>query len=224
MRLDINKSYIIYTTSDYIVNKQVRILGYINYDRASQYQSFVENIAINEKFIDKEFDNTVDYLKKQIYYDCCVIEYVDGEYKPTDEHLILWDDIIDGDRTERLFEDFNYDFKFKFKNIGVSDNINKDLVINIVKHALEEKFGNKIEFSLNEHPYESSNIENQLAITKNLLEKSKDTLTAFINLEKSAKSINSQFLDNNIVDKVIQLNTNIDDIKNSTDVILANLK
>ena len=29
MKLDIGKSYIVYTTSDYISNKQIRILGYM---------------------------------------------------------------------------------------------------------------------------------------------------------------------------------------------------
>ena len=48
MKLNINKSYIVYTNSNYIENKQIRVLGYINYDRASQYQSMIENIAINE--------------------------------------------------------------------------------------------------------------------------------------------------------------------------------
>ena len=42
----------------------------MNYDRASEYSSFTENVAINEKFIDSSGD--ADYLKKQIFYDCGV--------------------------------------------------------------------------------------------------------------------------------------------------------
>ena len=116
MKLDINKSYIVYTNSNYVENKQVRILGYINYDRASQYQSMIENIAINEKFIEATGD-TVKYLKSQIYYDCCVIECDNGEYKLTDEHIVLWDDIIDFERTQTLNEDYTYKLTFKFNKI-----------------------------------------------------------------------------------------------------------
>ena len=50
MKLEINKSYILFTNSDYILNKKIRVLSYMNYDRASEYASFTENVAINEKF------------------------------------------------------------------------------------------------------------------------------------------------------------------------------
>ena len=66
MKLEINKSYILFTNSDYILNKKIRVLSYMNYDRASEYASFTENVAINEKFIDSSGD--ADYLKKQIFY------------------------------------------------------------------------------------------------------------------------------------------------------------
>ena len=42
--------YILFTNSDYILNKKIRVLSYMNYDRASEYASFTENVAINEKF------------------------------------------------------------------------------------------------------------------------------------------------------------------------------
>ena len=78
MRLNINKLYAIYTTSNYVENKQVKVLGFIGYDRASQYKSLVENIAINEKFINTTGD-TLEYLKSQVYYDCEEIENINGE-------------------------------------------------------------------------------------------------------------------------------------------------
>ena len=119
MKLEINKSYILFTNSDYILNKKIRVLSYMNYDRASEYASFTENVAINEKFIDSSGD--ADYLKKQIFYDCGVIKLEDGEWKLTGETVIVWDDIIDTDRTQRLYEDYIYKLNFKFKDISDTD-------------------------------------------------------------------------------------------------------
>ena len=226
MKLDINKSYIIYTNSNYIENKQVRILGYINYDRASQYQSMIENVAINEKFIEATGD-TVKYLKSQIYYDCCVIECDNGEFKLTDEHIILWDDIIDFERTQKLNEDYTYKLTFKFKNFDTLDNITKDKVINVIKAAINSTYNNtkeKIEFDIVEVKDNSlDSITSQFEQSRQLLDKANSTLTSFVSLEESAKSINSEFNDNNIVSKVNEVSDKLTSIDEQIATIQARL-
>ena len=226
MKLDINKSYIIYTNSNYIENKQVRILGYINYDRASQYQSMIENVAINEKFIEATGD-TVKYLKSQIYYDCCVIECDNGEFKLTDEHIILWDDIIDFERTQKLNEDYTYKLTFKFKNFDTLDNITKDKVISVIKAAINSTYNNtkeKIEFDIVEVKDNSlDSITSQFEQSRQLLDKANSTLTSFVSLEESAKSINSEFNDNNIVSKVNEVSDKLTSIDEQIATIQARL-
>ena len=148
MKLEINKSYILFTNSDYILNKKIRVLSYMNYDRASEYASFTENVAINEKFIDSSGD--ADYLKKQIFYDCGVIKLEDGEWKLTGETVIVWDDIIDTDRTQRLYEDYIYKLNFKFKDIADTDIISYEDVIKTIKDAINNKYNiNKTKVELN---------------------------------------------------------------------------
>ena len=226
MKLDINKSYIIYTNSNYIENKQVRILGYINYDRASQYQSMIENVAINEKFIEATGD-TVKYLKSQIYYDCCVIECDNGEFKLTDEHIILWDDIIDFERTQKLNEDYTYKLTFKFKNFDTLDNITKDKVISVIKAAINSTYNNtkeKIEFDIVEVKDNSlDSITSQFEQSRQLLDKANSTLTSFVSLEESAKSINSEFNDNNIVSKINDVSDKLTSIDEQIATIQARL-
>ncbi len=226
MKLDINKSYIIYTNSNYIENKQVRILGYINYDRASQYQSMIENVAINEKFIEATGD-TVKYLKSQIYYDCCVIECDNGEFKLTDEHIILWDDIIDFERTQKLNEDYTYKLTFKFKNFDTLDNITKDKVINVIKAAINSTYNNikeKIEFDIVEVKDNSlDSITSQFEQSRQLLDKANSTLTSFVSLEESAKSINSEFNDNNIVSKINEVSDKLTSVDEQIATIQARL-
>lgn len=227
MKLDINKSYTIYTLSDFIVNKQVRILGYINYDRASQYRSFVENVAINEKFIDNSISDTVEYLKSQIYYDCCVIKNVNNTYELTDEHIILWDDIIDTTRTERLFEDYQFDFSFKFKNIESTDVITKEKVIAYISECLEKMYNSKntkVDFTFTEKVKDTENTDAKIKKLNSVIEEANDTLLAFVNLQDTAKKITSDFIDNQINEKINNISNNLVSIKSSTDNIIANLK
>lgn len=223
MKLEINKSYILFTNSDYILNKKIRVLSYMNYDRASEYASFTENVAINEKFIDSSGDS--DYLKKQTFYDCGVIELVEGEWKLTGETIIVWDDIIDTDRTQRLYEDYVYKFTFKFKDIEDTDSINFEDVVKTVKDAINNKYNTsktKIDFELEKvNSTDLNSSETELKTVKSLLEQSKNTLNAFISLEDSAKAINSEFSDNDILNKINNVSTSVDTILKNTNTIIA---
>lgn len=223
MKLEINKSYILFTNSDYILNKKIRVLSYMNYDRASEYASFTENVAINEKFIDSS--NDANYLKKQTFYDCGVIELVDGEWKLTGETIIVWDDIIDTDRTQRLYEDYVYKLSFKFKDIENTDSINYEDVVKTITDAINNKYNTskaKVEFELEKiNSSDLNSSETELKNVKELLEQSKNTLNAFISLEDSAKAINSEFSDNDILNKINNVSANVNTILKNTNTIIA---
>lgn len=227
MKLDIGKSYIVYTTSNYISNKQIRILGYISYEKASQYRNFVENVAINEKFINETGDSAT-YLKTQIYYDCAVIELVDGEYVTTGEHIILWDDIIDADKTQRLYDDYTYKLSFKFKNVSATENITKDAVVNAIKDFVASKYNSisqKVDITLTEITDSGlNNAESQLEKAQNVIDNATDTIKSFISLENSAKEITSNFTDNNINSRVTDITEKLTSIESSINTIIANLK
>lgn len=232
MKLNINRSYIVYTTSNYIENKKIRVLGYINYDRASQYQSMIENVAINEKFIESTGD-TVNYLKSQIYYDCAVIKNVNGNWILTGEHIILWDDIIDSERTQKLNENYTYKLDFKFKEFGVADNITKEKIIKTIINALNAEYNSskndgvtveKLEFSLNEVTNSTcDSVTTQLDNAKEVIADATSTLNAFISLRDSAKAINAEFSDNDINTKINTINSTIADIQNNLNTVLAKL-
>lgn len=227
MKLDIGKSYIVYTTNDYISNKQIRILGYISYEKASQYKNFVENVAINEKFINETGD-TATYLKNQIYYDCAVIKLVDGEYLTTGEHLILWDDIIDTDKTQRLYEDYTYKLTFKFKNVSATDSISKDAVIKAIEDFITTRYnssGVKVDATLTEITDSGlNNTDSQLEKAQAVIENATDVLKTFVNMETTAKEITSNFTDNNINQRVTDISDNLISIEDSISTIIANLK
>ncbi len=227
MKLDIGKSYIIYTTSDYISNKQVRILGYISYEKAAQYKNFIENVAINEKFINETGD-TATYLKSQIYYDCATIELKDGEYVTTGEHLILWDDIIDTDKTQRLYEDYTFKFSFKFKNVNSTDNISKDAIIKAIQNFITSTYNTtsvKVDASFTEITDSGlNNAESQLEKAQTVIDNATDVLKTFTNMQETAKEITANFTDNNINGRVTSIAENLTSIEDSISTIIANLK
>lgn len=227
MKLNINKLYSVFTTSNYIENKQVKIVGYINYERASQYSSMVENVAINEKFINSNGD-TIKYLEEQIYYDCVVVENINGEWLSTNNHIILWDDIIDFDRTEILNENHTYKMQFKIKNLSETDNFTKDDIINTIKSTIEKTYNSekeKIEIEFTEI-YDSSldSVGSQLEKSQAIITKANETLLSIISLETTTKQINSQFEDNNILGKVNDMSTKLEEMDKNLTTVISRLR
>lgn len=227
MKLSINKSYSLFTTSDYISNKKIKVLGFIGYDRASQYKTFVENVAINEKFIDT-VEDTETYLKSLIYYDCGVIEYNNGEWLLTGEHIIVWDDIIDTDRTIRLEDQYVYKLAFTFKNLDSLDVITKDDVIALIQNTINANYNTKqqkiaVELTaINANALDS--VETQLEKTNEILKDATETIKTFISLQDSAKELTSDIIDNNLLGKVNTVKNNVDTILQNTESILRNTK
>lgn len=227
MRLNINKLYAIYTTSNYIENKQVKVLGFIGYDRASQYKSLVENIAINEKFINTTGD-TLEYLKSQVYYDCEEVENVNGEYVTNGNHYVFWDDIIDFERTQKINEKFTYKLEIEFKNLSSTDSISKDEIITNIKNAVKSIYNTSLEkvgINITEI-FDNSldSITSQYTQTTELLEKSKEALQSFVSLESSANTIVENFENNNINAKINNISTQIATINSNINNIISKLK
>jgi hypothetical protein len=219
--------YSIFTVSNYIENKQIKVLGYINYERASQYKSLVENVAINEKYITDSGD-TVEYLKSLVYYDCAVVENRNGDWVITNDHVILWDDIIDFEKTEILNTNHVYKMEFKFKNLSNYDNFTKDDVIKTLTNAIASTYNiekDKVEINFTEI-YDNSldSIESQYEKSKAIINEANNTLLSLVSMETSAKQINSQFTDNNILGKINDLGTKMNDIDKSLTTIISRLK
>lgn len=228
MKLEINRYYALYTTSNHIENRMVKILGYIGYDRASEYRSMVENVAINEKFISTSGD-TIAYLKEQTYYDCAVVENSNGQYIMTGERIIVWDDIIDLERTQKLNDSFIYKLEFNFKNLEPSDSFTKDDVIKTIKSAIATKYNSstseKVFVELTEVHDDSLNSDaSKIQQMEDVIEKSKDSLNAIVSLQDSAYKLVSSFEDNNINGRVTDLSSRLDNIERSINTIMSSLK
>ena len=231
MRLNINTLYTIHTTSGYVSNKHVKVLGYIGYDRASQYQSLVENIAINEKFINTTADpeeGTIGYLKTQIFYDCEEYENVNGQWNSTGKHYIFWDDIIDFEKTQKINEKYTYKLEIEFKALEATDNITIDAVLARIKQAIASTYNTsseKVGLSLVQiHDNSLESIHSQYEETTQLLEQSKEALNSLVSLEDAANIINENFEANNVNAKINNIGSQLDSINSTLGSIISKLK
>lgn len=228
MKLAINRYYALYTTSNHIENRLVKILGYIGYDRASESRSMVENVAINEKFISTTGD-TLAYLKSQTYYDCAVVENINGQMIMTGERIVVWDDIIDLERTQKLNDSYIYKLEFNLKNLSPTDSITKEDIIETIKNAITTKYNSsnseKVYLSLKEVKDDSLDTDaSKIEKMNNIIDKSYDSLTALVSLQDSAKTLTSQFEDSNISSRVTDISTRLERIETSISTILSSLK
>ncbi len=228
MKLAINRYYALYTTSNHIENRLVKILGYIGYDRASESRSMVENVAINEKFISTTGD-TLAYLKSQTYYDCAVVENVNGQMIMTGERIVVWDDILDLERTQKLNDSYIYKLEFNLKNLSPTDSITKEDIIETIKNAITTKYNSsnseKVYLSLKEVKDDSLDTDaSKIEKMNNVIDKSYDSLTALVSLQDSAKTLTSQFEDSNISSRVTDISTRLERIETSISTILSSLK
>ena len=228
MKLAINRYYALYTTSNHIENRLVKILGYIGYDRASESRSMVENVAINEKFISTNGD-TLAYLKSQTYYDCAVVENVNGQMIMTGERIVVWDDILDLERTQKLNDSYIYKLEFNLKNLSPTDSITKEDIIETIKNAITTKYNSsnaeKVYLSLKEVKDDSLDTDaSKIEKMNTIIDKSYDSLTALVSLQDSAKTLTSQFEDSNISSRVTDISTRLERIETSISTILSSLK
>lgn len=228
MKLAINRYYALYTTSNHIENRLVKILGYIGYDRASESRSMVENVAINEKFISTSGD-TLAYLKSQTYYDCAVVENINGQMIMTGERIVVWDDILDLERTQKLNDSYIYKLEFNLKNLSPTDSITKEDIIETIKNAITTKYNSsnseKVYLSLKEVKDDSLDTDaSKIEKMNTVIDKSYDSLTALVSLQDSAKALTSQFEDSNISSRVTDISTRLERIETSISTILSSLK
>jgi len=223
MNLQINKKYIINTISGYIANQKVKILGHINYERASQFSSFVTTVAINEKFI--RTDNFEDYIENTTFYDCGVLKLDENtnELVLTGEHIILWDDVVDFNATELLEEDFVYALTLTVKNTS-DEIIKQDDIIQAIKDLISKRYST-VECKIDKiSSTKVDEIGAQLEEARAVLGSSTEALKTFVQLQDSAKKIITDFHDNNITNKVSTISSVVDEIYDNTLQIINNTR
>jgi hypothetical protein len=138
VKLQINASYNVYSLLNTISGEKLKVVGIMNYEEAKDLPYSINVLAINEKVISLESEvDTEKYMKTQLYYYCKGLE---DETKI----FILWDEIIDANRTTKLTVDYTYSLILAVKET-FSGSI-EDVITNL-RLLLGEKYANDIEAS-----------------------------------------------------------------------------
>lgn len=139
-KLELGKKYIIYTKEGTIEATKIIIVSILAYGETSRVPYALDSLFYNEK---KEYskdntENTNYYLIDKAYYHCFELNS-DGTYDDTNEQFLIWDDIIDFNKTVKL--ETEYSFKVNMKVDYDSEFSKKEVSDSIISHV-KTKFGN----------------------------------------------------------------------------------
>jgi hypothetical protein len=134
VKLDINKTYLLFTNADTINAKKVKVVGILNYDQAMIENYSITGLAINEKVVGQEYPTTEEYLVDQLYWKCISF---DNDIENPDEILVVWDDVIDAVRTTRLSTSYKYQMTLE---VGSELNQSLDSIISKLQSFIQTEF------------------------------------------------------------------------------------
>lgn len=195
--LKIGSTYNFYSKYSTIVSKIVKVAAQLTFTECSKYSYDITTLAINERVISvKDEDLEGEIGSDNIYLLREINKNVDGSYN----EYIVWDSIIDYNKTSILNESYTGNITFKIKN---TVNYNISQIIQAVNESVRNMFGNNVEFEIsnvipNSVSAKASSSQNMNTIltddTLNRAEKIVNTITSFENklLPAANTIINSQ--------------------------------
>lgn len=217
MSLEIKKKYLITTKKESILKTPIIVLGKMDYSLAQKEPYDIINLAINEKVVDKQNDD-MSYLNSQIYYKC---QTTDGNRTT----IIVWDDILDVNRTTELSVTFKFDTL-----ITIDDNSKIELreVLNTITKAVTEKYGKNVSLELllkNQYGSEgeSETDADKLEKYKKTIEDAVIALTSYTNLQLKSDEIINKIVELNLSTSLQNITTDTNTIKENVSFIRAQI-
>lgn len=217
MSLEIKKKYLITTKKESILKTPIIVLGKMDYSLAQKEPYDIINLAINEKVVDKQNDD-MSYLNSQIYYKC---QTTDGNRTT----IIVWDDILDVNRTTELSVTFKFDTL-----ITIDDNSKLELreVLNTISKAVTEKYGKNVSLELllkNQYGSEgeSETDADKLEKYKKTIEDAVIALTSYTNLQLKSDEIINKIVELNLSTSLQNITTDTNTIKENVSFIRAQI-
>ena len=108
--MELGKNYLLNTVGGTIINQKVQVAGIISYIETQNTKIDVRIVAINEKVIGAIDLVDNNYLGKQNFYKCFILDpTTNAPYTNSDANIIIvWSDIIDPNKTIVLDSTYNY--------------------------------------------------------------------------------------------------------------------
>ena len=140
--LKIGSSYNFYSKYNSILNKKVKVVAIMTYSEASSQTFDMKTLAINERVISvKDEDLEAMIGNDNIYLLRELNPSSDGSYN----EYIVWDSIINFDKTIALDEEYYATISFKINSTadyGITQ------IINTIKKAILTSYGTGVEINI----------------------------------------------------------------------------
>jgi hypothetical protein len=112
--LTVGKIYQLYTKYETIAGEQVRVIGTLAYSEISKVPYNVTVLAINERVIAVKDEDLETRISTDVIYHCrAVLAKPDGTYS----EYIVWDSIINREKTIGINENYKYELNFSITDI-----------------------------------------------------------------------------------------------------------
>ena len=213
-KLDINSEYLVYTTYETISALKLKIVGILSYEQALELPYSVKVLALNEKVVDTN-DNTEEYLKDLLFYKC-----TRTNSKNEEEIYVIWDDIIDFNKTTKLSVSYEYRLTLDISSDLISD---KSTIENSITTFIANNYGNTVKSELIAYGTTDSTEDEttkQLNYYKELFESAKALADKMAKL-KQIESLINYFAKDDMQEKIKTFNESLTSIQDDIAAISA---
>jgi hypothetical protein len=221
--LTVGRIYQLYTKYETIAGEQVKIIGTLAYSEIEKVPYNVTVLAINERVIAVKDEDLEERIGNDTIYHCrSVNPKPDGT---TYSEYIVWDSIINREKTIRLNENYKYTL-----NISISDVINSpitQIISDIEKYIISTHPG--LQFSItssssnNGEAVVSETGKGEVSKTEDKLVKAEAIINALIKLEYKLIPAASAIIDSDLTNKINTIIDNITTINSNVQVIANNV-
>lgn len=218
--LKVGSTYNFYTTRGTILGQKVRVSGILTFDRCSAISYDMYTLAINERVIsvrDEDLESRIG--TDNIYLLTSINPNTDGTYN----EYIVWDSIINYDKTVALDETYKATVSLKIDN---STNFNVQQILQSCVSHIKQVYGNSIDISFSTPTVESNTDTNNELTTVLTKEKLTEVETIIDNLKDFENKLipaAQQIVSSNISAKISNISDSLSSIKNEISLIKRGL-
>ena len=218
--LKVGSSYNFYSKYSTIIGQKVQVVGILTYNECQKYAFDMTTLAINERVISvKDEDLESEIGNDNIYLLRSLIASNDNTYN----EYIVWDSIINYDKTVALDEEYTSTLTLKIDSTveyGISQ------IIDTIKNAVSTAYGSSVELSLTTPKTSaSSDTSNKMItyLTEETLEKAESIISNLNDLQNKLIPAAQQIIGSNISTNIATIGDNISTIKNEISLIKRGL-
>jgi hypothetical protein len=216
--LTVGKIYQLYTKYETIAGEQIRVVGTLAYSEITKVPYNVTVLAINERVISVKDEDLETRISTDVIYHCrAVTPKPDGTYS----EYIVWDSIINKEKTIGINENYKYELNFSITDILTSP------ITQIISDI--EKYITKMYPSLNFSIIKASDSEVQgseigdSTITEDKNARVEAIIDSLLKFEDKLIPAAQAIIDADLVNKTKTIINNTDIINANIQVIANNL-